>query len=101
MYRRTKEYIKSSNVSPDIFIEGYDYVNSELLLYLDAATEFENYIITKYEYRIDLISTDIYGSDIYSWIIMYINRLDICDLVRGRTIRYIPKQKLNTLIGSI
>jgi hypothetical protein len=104
MYRRTKEYVKSNNVEVDIFVQGQDYCNSELLYKLDRVTEFSDFTITKHEHRADLIAEDIYGGTAYtkySWIIMYINRISIDDLVRGRVIQYIPLDKLTELINSI
>lgn len=101
MYRRTKQYIKSSELNPNIFIEDNDYSNSELLYKIDKVVDFQKYTITKYEHRIDLISKDIYNDIKYSWVLMFINRISIAELVRGRELMYIPKNKLVEIIGSV
>lgn len=101
MFGRTKEYMKSNNTEVDIFIQGQEYNNSELLYKLDKVTEYEVYTITKYEHRIDLISNDIYGDSKYSWILMYINRIGLDELVRGTNIKYIPLTSLNKIINGI
>lgn len=101
MYRRTKEYVKSNKVECDIFINGNEYCNSELLYKLDKVTEYSDYKITKYEHRIDLIAEDIYKDEKFSWILLYINRIGIGDLVRGRVICYIPLTNLQSIINSV
>lgn len=101
MYRRTKQYIKSSELNPDIFIEDYDYKNSELLYKFDRITEYQLYEITKYEHRIDLISKDIYQDAKYGWVLLYINRISIDELVRGIKLKYPSKSDLVTIIGGV
>jgi hypothetical protein len=101
MYRRTKEYIKTNNAEPTIFIQGDDVQNSELLYKLDRVTEFSLYTITKYEHRIDLIARDIYSDEKYSWILLYVNRCSVDELVRGKVLKYIPQTSLKLLINSV
>lgn len=101
MFTRSKEFIKSSNSSPEVFIDDSSPFNSELLRKLDQCSDRYRYTITKFENRIDLISEDIYGTDDYSWILLYINRVSIKDLVRGLKITYIDKNKLMEIIDSI
>lgn len=100
MYGRTKQYVKSGQCSPDIFIDKTPN-DSELLYKLDKVVEYKEYIITKYEHRIDLIAKDIYGSSDYSWILLYINRMSLDDLVRGVIIKYISKPYLDNIINQI
>jgi len=105
MFGRTKTYIKDSSVSPNRFIETKkdipDISNSLLLYLLDKEVNLSNYLITKFEKRIDLIAADIYGNDEYSWILLYLNRITIDDLIRGRKIKYISKDRLNYLFNLI
>ena len=101
MYKRTSNLIKSNNVSPEIFIEGNDYANSELLWKLDQFNDYKTFTITKHEYRIDLISEEIYGDEKYSWILMYINRVSIQELVRHKVLNYIPIDKLDNIIATV
>lgn len=104
MFRRPAHYVKSNNAEVDLFIEGQDYCNSELLYKLDQVKEYSEFLITKHEHRADLITEDIYNSTAYtkySWIIMYFNRITVDELKRGRIIKYIPLDKLIELINSI
>lgn len=101
MFRRSKEYIKSGKVEPSRFIEGLGYNNSELLYKIDEVREYNTYTITKYEHRIDLIAREIYGDEMYSWVILYINRISIDELVRGVKLNYIPKESLTKLISTV
>lgn len=101
MYRRSKEYIKSGKIDPSRFIEGSDITNSELLYKIDNLKEYNTYTITKYEHRIDLIAREIYGEESYSWLLLYINRLSVDDLVRGVKLNYIPKDSLTKILSTI
>lgn len=101
MHTRSEEYIKSNNLSPDIFIENFDYANSELLYKIDKVTDYAEYVITKNEHRIDLIAIEIYGNEKYSWLLMYINRLSIDQLTRRTVLKYIPISELTEIINSI
>jgi hypothetical protein len=105
MYTRTKEYVRSNATDADRFIENIksisDYANSTLLKYLDECDTLLDYTITKYECRVDLISKDIYKSDRYSWILMYINRMSIEDFIRGRVIKYIPIKYIEQIYDRI
>lgn len=101
MFTRSKQYINSNKVSPEIFIRELDYSNSELLNKLDKYNNLKDYTITSYEHRIDLISSDIYRSELYSWILMYINRMTIDELKRGTIIKYIPLEDLTSIIRNL
>lgn len=105
MYKRVKTYISSSEVSPDRFIESIndipDYANSTLLYKLDEEDTRSEYTITKYERRIDLIANEIYGNEKYSWILMYLNRVTVNELVRGKVLEYIPMTTLENILRSI
>jgi hypothetical protein len=104
MYRRNNTpIIKSSNVSPEIFIEGNDYANSELLYKLDQVDSYSQFMITKNEHRIDLIAEEIYGGhgEDYGWILMYINRVSLNELVRHKILNYIPIKELTAIINSV
>lgn len=100
MYTRSKEYVKSNKVSPELFIDD-TVQNSELLYKIDRITEYKKYTITRYEHRADLIAKDIYGSADYSWLVMYINRISIDGLVRGVVLNYIDKPTLDNLISQV
>jgi hypothetical protein len=103
MYRGGISYVRSSTGGDiNLYVEDYDQFNSELLYKLDEYKSLLTYKITKFDKRIDLITNDIYGkSTNYGWIILYINKCDIDDLVRGKVINYIPIDDLNDIINSI
>lgn len=105
MYTRTKGYLQSSNIDPIKFIESKDNLtdigNSTLLYLLDECTNRYTWKITKNEHRIDLISKDIYGDEKYDWVLLYINRCTIKDLIRGKILEFIPLNYLLSIINSI
>lgn len=105
MFTRSKNYSNSNNViSPDRFIEVIDDINdianSQLLYMLDQETERLSYTITRFEHRIDLIANEIYGSEKYSWVLLYLNRISVSDLTRHTVLRYIPIDRLKVIIQS-
>jgi len=103
MFTRTSSYARTNNVEVNLFVQGQEYCNSELLYKLDRVTEYSDFKITKHEHRIDLISEDIYGdyNSKYAWILMYINRISVDELTLGRVIKYIPLKDLTNLINAI
>ena len=56
----------------------------------------------KYQYRMDLLSYDLYGSSNYWWVIALINRNQIQDPIRdlksGMTIQVLSKSDLNGIV---
>jgi hypothetical protein len=56
----------------------------------------------KYQYRMDLLSYDLYGTSNYWWIIALINRNQIQDpirdLVSGMTIQVLSKSDINGIV---
>jgi len=94
MYKKLTGYSTSSNVSPERYIETIDAIsdiaNSALLYKIDQEDNRQLYRITKYEKRIDLIAKDIYNDEKYSWLLLYMNRISINELVRGKILSYIP-----------
>lgn len=105
MYTRSKEFTKSNATDLTRFVEtigiSSDYANSTLMKYLDESEDLEQYTITKYEGRVDLISEDIYGDTKYSWILMYINRMNIDEFIRGKVINYIPIAYLEDIFDKV
>jgi len=101
--RNTDDYITDGDISLSVFIENNDYVNFGLLWKLNEFDDddYETFTITKNEHRIDLISKEIYGKVDYSWILVYINRVSLKDLVRHKVFNYIPIDKLTGIINSV
>lgn len=81
------------------YIEDHDVYNSKLLRVLvDPSITRVSYMITKYEYRPDLIAEDIYGSSEYCGLLMAQLRLSLNGFVRGNVLRIIPKKELDNII---
>ena len=59
-------------------------------------------VAPKYQYRMDLLSYDLYGTSNYWWIIAMINRNQIQDPIRdlksGMTIQVLSKADINGLV---
>lgn len=101
MYHKNKRIIVSKQELTN-YVEGYDIFNSLLLnLLADPDTEKDEYEITVYEYRPDLIAKDIYGSDSYLGILMMQARMTLPEFQKGKIIRYIPKSIIDNLLKSI
>ena len=105
MFSRSKEFIKSSGRDVNRFIEDKsgvaDLSNSLLLKLLDEEEDKLPYTINRFDGRVDLISKDIYGTDEYSWILMYTNRLKVDQFTRGTLLWYIPLKRLKLIFDSI
>lgn len=106
MYKRSSSYLISNDINPLRYIEntelaGLDLANSTLLYMIDNETEYEQYTVTRYERRIDLIAQEVYGNTNYSWLLMYINRIDVNDIVRGVKLNYIPYTRLEAILSMI
>lgn len=101
MFTRQRNFVKSDKVSPNLFVDGDEIFASELMHKIDKCSDREKYMITKYEHRADLIARDIYGDEGYSWMLLYMNRISVDDLVRNKTITYILKSQLDSIIDSL
>jgi hypothetical protein len=55
-------------------------------------------MITRYEYRPDLIAKDIYGSTSYQGVLMAQCRISLNGYTRGTVLRIIPKSELDKII---
>lgn len=101
MYISKSKVVNSSITEIDRFIEGNDYFNSSLLYRLDRYKEFLTHKIDKFEHRADLISSQLYGGkDQFSWVILYLNKCSVEDLIKGKIIKYIPEIELDKLMKS-
>lgn len=101
MYSRSKNITNNNSSDFSIFVEDTDYPNSELFYRLIRFNEWEYYLITKYERRVDLISLDIYGDVSYYWVILFVNKIKVEDLRKGVTLKYIPLATLKTLMNLV
>ena len=101
VFTRKRSFVKSDNASPNLFIEGDDIFSSGLLHKVDKCSDRETYLVTRYEHRIELISKEIYGDEKYSWLLLYMNRMSVEDVVRGAVIKYILKAQLDAIIDSL
>lgn len=101
MFTRQRSFVKSDNTSPNLFIEGNSIFASELLHKIDKCTDRERYLVTRFEHRADLIAKDIYGDEKYSWLLLYMNRLGVDDIIRGVTLQYILKPQLDAIIDTL
>lgn len=99
-YNKTNVTSKSEEVSR--YVEGNDIFNSELLRALDdPSINRVRYMITRFEYRPDLIAKEIYGSDSYCSILMHQLRMSLGDYKRGMVVRVIPKSDIDRILKSI
>jgi len=101
MFTRQSTYLKTNKVSSELFIQGTDYNNAELLYKIDHTEDRETYRVTKYERRIDLIAEDIYGDKSYYWLLLYMNKINNNNIVRNTELSYIPLNRLTAIINNL
>lgn len=100
-------YIKGSSIlsnKQDIsnYIEGFDVYNSKLISLLsDSSLDRDNYTITTYEYRPDLIAADIYGSTKYLGILLVTQSIGLEGYKKGVILRVIPKRIIDALVNTL
>lgn len=101
MYRKDTDNFNKVNIT-DIakYIPGNDIFDSTLLYRLDKA-EVLTKTVSLNEMRLDLISQELYQTEDYASILLFINRAKVTDFVAGYVYKYIPKNKLETLIRDI
>lgn len=101
MYTRAK--IVSSALEDIVnYVEGEDVYNSKLIeLLRDPGLEREEYEITTFEYRPDLIAKEVYGSAGYESLIMIQTGTTLTNYKKGETLMLIPKASLDSLLRSI
>lgn len=81
------------------YISGFDIYNSSILIYLnDPKIEREDYEITNYEYRPDLIAKDYYGSSNYMGLLILMASRDLSTFKRGSVLKLIPKNILDEIL---
>lgn len=84
------------------YIEGHDVFNSKILRNLaDPSLDRVSYMITRYEYRPDLIAKDIYGGVEYTGLLMAQCRISVEGYVRGTVLRIIPKVTLDNIVRNL
>lgn len=83
------------------YIEGRDVFNSYMVRKLnDPSLVKTSYVITRYEYRPDLIAKDIYGSADYCGLLMSQCRISLSSYKRGTVLKVISKEDLNKIVTS-
>lgn len=82
MTKRAGDYIEN----------GYDVFNSKLLKYIPMLPTAHLYQVTKYPYRLDLISDELFGSLEYGEALMLYNNMSVRELSLGRVIRVFNKE---------
>ena len=99
MYKRSNK-INSNTIEPSNYVEGIDIYNSLLLRYLnDPDVTREDYLITNYQMRPDLIARDYYGDSSYEGLLMLQCPIPLEELKIGLVIRLIPKVTLDNILN--
>ena len=101
MYRKKSKIVNTSENLGN-YIDGFDVYNS---LFLQRITnpllKRENYTITVYEYRPDLIARDYYGSTSYMGILLAQTKLTVEQLEKGVILSLLPKATIESIISSL
>lgn len=84
------------------YIEGNDLYNSKLLYYLsDPNIQREDYEILTGQYRPDQIAKDYYNDSSYMGLLILQVGLPLSAYTVGKTLRLIPKDTLDSILGSL
>lgn len=99
MYKVPRKLKNKYSISE--YIEGNDFYNSELLRKIPKLPVSGYYTIPNNEYRIDLLTSAIYGTSDCSQILLYYNGLRIEDLKIGVVLKYPSIDDINEMLMSI
>lgn len=101
MYEKSSKII-SNKQNLSNYISGYDIYNSSLLVKLsDPSIIKENYEITTYTFRPDLIARDYYGSSSYAGFVVLMAARGLEGYTKGSVIQLIPKTTLDNILSNM
>ena len=101
MYKRSTKIVVEG-VNPKNYIEGFDVYIARLLdLLKDESIVKNDYKITTYEYRPDLIAKDIYGDEKYEGLLLLMCGMGLENYTKGAILHYIPIIKLTEILNSL
>lgn len=101
MYQKANRIINSTRDLSN-YIDSFDVYGSEFFYRLsDPTVEREEYIITTYQYRPDLIALDYYKDASYEGILMLLCGRDLASYTRGAVLRLIPKKTIDSIISDL
>ena len=98
MYSPERKITGSNLYNLRNYIEGDDIYNSKFLYLFQGLPSKGVYEINRFEYRIDLISQDTYGSIEYSDLILFYNNVSTDDLTMGKFLAKFDLADLDRLI---
>ena len=98
MYSPERKITGSNLYNLKNYIEGDDIYNSKFLYLFHNLPAKGIYTINRFEYRIDLISQDMYGSTDYSDLILFYNNVSTDDLTIGKFLSKFDLADLDRLI---
>jgi hypothetical protein len=83
MYNKDKTILSKKDIDIESYIEGTDVFNSKALYLIPKLPVSGRYTIDLTEYRIDLISLDLYKTSSMAQIILIYNGLTVSQLSKG------------------
>lgn len=101
MYSKNNLILGKLEYDLNSYIEGNDIFNSKLIYLIPKLPTLGEYKIDLSEYRIDLISKDVYDVSTLGEIILLYNGLTIDQLHKGTTIKVPDISHVTNLMNSI
>jgi hypothetical protein len=99
MYSPNLNKIGSSYNSLSDFIEnGNDVYNSKLIKYVVRLPVISQYQVNRFEYRIDLISKELFNDDYTGDLLLIYNNISASDLKLGKVLNVFDLTQLTRLI---
>lgn len=101
MYRKKSKIVHTIENLGN-YIDGFDVYDSLFLSKLtNPLLKREDYLITVYEYRPDLIARDYYGSTSYMGILLAQTKLSVDQFKKGVILNLLPKSTIENIISSL
>lgn len=101
MYTKDQVIIRPNAIELKTYIEGTDIFNSKFIYMLRKIPKRSSYIIENKDFRIDLISFDIFTSNIYGELLLLYNGITINELSKGVSLNVFSLYDLNNLITKL
>lgn len=101
MYTKDQVIIRPNAIELKTYMEGTDIFNSKFLYMFRKLPSRGTYKIENKDFRIDLISQDIFVENIYGELLLIYNGITINELKKGITLRTFDIVDLNTLVTKI
>lgn len=101
MFDKKKSIVKSSSLDLTNYVENTDLFNSKFLYMFRKLPSLGTYDVNSRDYRLDLISIDLYDDIKYGEFILLYNGITISDLKPNMELKVFDESQLEDLITKL